>query len=195
MRPSSLLIAAITIGAASSLGGASWTRGKDVNCWVGCGRKGDSCPAQCGENGWCCRKGFTEDNCPQAAREAAKPEHHSCVIKSGIRDDERCTIKRTYANCACDRNDDYLGKRNFQIVDKINAYRKTKGKSPLECHWALVNTAFVHTQNQNDVPPTGSCNPHSWMSSKHLGSNGKQCCYRGDSDGSCMWKKPVELAG
>ena len=55
----------------------------DVDCWYGCGEKGGSCPEVCGVNGWCCKKDFTEDDCPSQAREVSTAGNHSCVTNLG----------------------------------------------------------------------------------------------------------------
>ena len=79
----------------------------------------------------------------------------------------------------------------------MNNYRKGKGLSILQCHWALVQTAIVHTKNQiNKYVPHNVCNLHSWLSNKHLGKNGKACCYPSNhSNPKCSWKKPEEVTG
>ena len=87
--------------------------------------------------------------------------------------------------------------RNDVLVKKINDYRSGLGKPALKCHWALVRTAYIHTKNQNDHPPSGRCNGHSWLSTKYLGDNAakkKTCCQPSDfSNRHCMWNKPREL--
>jgi len=48
-----------------------------ADCWGKCGNKGGSCNNGCGQNGYCCRRGFWD--CPVGGQQVASSKYHMCV--------------------------------------------------------------------------------------------------------------------
>lgn len=48
-----------------------------MNCWTLCGSRGGLCAMECGEGGYCCRKGSS--GCPNDMSAVATIMHHTCI--------------------------------------------------------------------------------------------------------------------
>lgn len=85
-----------------------------------------------------------------------------------------------------------VSKKEWDLYQALNAYRKNKGLPPVKLSKSLTLVAQQHVINLLEHPPVEPCNKHSW----HSGLGWTPCCYTANhSNPDCMWKKPKELAG
>lgn len=78
-----------------------------------------------------------------------------------------------------------------QMYEEMMRYRASAGLPPIPLCKHLNTVASVKVQVMLASPPGNGCNMHSWSQSPRWSG----CCYRGGSDGKCMWDKPRELSG
>ncbi len=85
-----------------------------------------------------------------------------------------------------------ISKKEWELHQALNKYRKDKGLPPIRLSKSLTLVAQQHVQNLLANPPKEPCNNHSW----HSGMGWSPCCYTADhAQAGCMWKKPLEIAG
>lgn len=84
-----------------------------------------------------------------------------------------------------------MSPEEVKLLNKINAYRKSKGLNPIQNSANLNLVAQLHVKELQEAPPEGKCNMHSWT-----GKFGeKPCCYTSDNkEAACMWSKPSEFS-
>lgn len=84
-----------------------------------------------------------------------------------------------------------MNPEEIKLLNKINAYRKSKGLNPIQNSPNLNLVAQLHAKELQEAPPEGKCNMHSWT-----GKFGeKPCCYTSDhKEAACMWSKPSEFS-
>lgn len=84
-----------------------------------------------------------------------------------------------------------MSPEEVKLLNKINAYRKSKGLNPIQNSANLNLVAQLHAKELQEAPPEGKCNMHSWT-----GKFGeKPCCYTSDNkEAACMWSKPSEFS-
>lgn len=84
-----------------------------------------------------------------------------------------------------------MSPEEVKLLNKINAYRKSKGLNPIQNSPNLNLVAQLHVKELQEAPPEGKCNMHSWT-----GKFGeKPCCYTSDhKEAACMWSKPSDFS-
>jgi len=84
-----------------------------------------------------------------------------------------------------------LSVAEWDLAEKIQAYRIAKGLKPIPLSASLTLVAQQHARDlEHYKPDVGKCNTHSW-SDNGLWSS---CCYTTDhARASCMWHKPKEI--
>ena len=81
-----------------------------------------------------------------------------------------------------------------QLYELIMKYRQSKRLQRIPLSAGLTRVAQFHAKDLSENHEYGNtaCNLHSWSSM----GNWKACCYTNDhANPSCMWSKPMEIAG
>ena len=82
-----------------------------------------------------------------------------------------------------------------ELFKLINTYRETIDLEPIPFSQSLSKVARTHVRDLVEnytFKQDAKCNPHSWSKK----GNWTSCCYTSDhKKATCMWNKPLEIAG